>query len=205
MRLTLTTFLTLDGVMQAPGGQTEDPSGGFRHGGWLVPYYDDVMGEVITRWFRQADAFVLGRRTYDIFAGAWPRSTHPDDPVAKALNTLPKYVASRSRPRLSWSGATLIEGDAAEGIAALKRQPGRELQVHGSAGLAQTLLRHGLVDEYRLFTYPVALGSGRRLFGDGTVPAAFRLTGPPTVTGTGVVITSYEQAGEPTYGTMEVD
>lgn len=205
MRLTLTSFLTLDGVTQAPGGPSEDPGGDFRHGGWLVPFYDDVMGEVVSGWFRQADAFLLGRRTYDIFAGAWPHSTHPDDPVAKALNTLPKYVASRSRPALSWSGATLIDGDAAEGIAELKRQPGRELQVHGSAGLAQTLLAHGLVDEFRLFTFPLVLGGGRKLFADGTVPTAMRPTGPPVVTGTGVVIAAYEPAGEPAYGTMEVD
>ncbi|MDI5969238.1 dihydrofolate reductase family protein [Streptomyces sp. SL13] len=201
----MTSFLTLDGVTQAPGGPAEDTTDDFRCGGWLVPFHDEVMGEVVSRWFGAADAFVLGRRTYDIFAASWPRSTDPDDPIAAALNTLPKYVASRTRPRLAWSGSTLIEGDAAEGVAALKRLPGRELQVHGSTALAQTLLRHGLVDELRLLTFPVVLGSGRRLFADGTVPAALRLTAPPAVTGTGAVITTYEPAGQPSYGTMEVD
>jgi dihydrofolate reductase len=203
MRLTLTTFLTLDGVMQAPGGPQEDPSDGFEYGGWLVPYADEDMGAAMAGWFEEADAFLLGRRTYEIFAASWPRVTDPDDPIASRLNSLPKHVASRTLKEVTWSGSTLIEGDVVEAVAELKRQPGRELQVHGSGNLAQTLIEHGLVDEYRLLTYPVVLGAGRRLFADGARPAALRLIESRT-TSTGVTIAAYESAGEPTFGSFEL-
>jgi dihydrofolate reductase len=203
MRLTLTTFLTLDGVMQAPGGPSEDPSDGFEYGGWLVPYADEDMGEAMAGWFAEVDAFLLGRRTYEIFAASWPRVTDPDDPIASRLNRLPKHVASRTLKEVTWSGSTLIEGDVVEAVAELKRQPGRELQVHGSGNLAQTLIQHGLVDEYRLLTYPVVLGAGRRLFADGARPAALRLVETRT-TSTGVTIAVYEPAGEPTFGSFEL-
>ncbi|HEV3479608.1 MAG TPA: dihydrofolate reductase family protein [Gaiellaceae bacterium] len=203
MRLTLTTFLTLDGVMQGPGGPDEDRSNGFEYGGWLVPYADADMGETMAGWFENVDAFLLGRRTYEIFAASWPKVTDPGDPIAARLNNLPKYVASRTLEEVTWSGSKLIEGDVVEAVGELKRKPGRELQVHGSGNLAQTLIKHGLVDEYRLLTYPVVLGAGRRLFADGSRPAALRLVDTRT-TSTGVTITVYEAAGEPTFGSFEL-
>ena len=201
MRLTLTTFITLDGVMQAPGGPTEDTSDGFAHGGWSAPYGDDDMGQAMVAWMADADAFLLGRRTYEIFAGYWPHVTDPDDPIASKLNSLPKYVASRTLKDVSWNGATLIDGDVAQRVAELKRQPGRELQVHGSGVLAQTLMQHDLIDEYQVLTYPVVLGTGRRLFADGARPAALRLLNSRT-TGSGVTISVYAPAGEPKYGSF---
>lgn len=203
MRLTLTTFVTLDGVMQAPGGPTEDPSGGFDHGGWLVPYADADMGKAMAGWFGEVDAFLLGRRTYELFASYWPHVTDPDDPIAGPLNSLPKYVASRTLKEVSWKGSTLIEGELTERLAELKRQPGRELQVHGSGVLAYSLMQHDLIDEYRLLIYPVVLGTGRRLFTNGTRPAAMRLIESKT-TGAGVTMNVYRPAGEPTRGTFEL-
>jgi dihydrofolate reductase len=203
MRLTLTMFVTLDGVVQAPGGPQEDPSGGFEYGGWLVPYADDDMGRAMEGFFAEVDAFLLGRRTYEIFAAAWPKVTDPDDPIASRLNSLPKYVASRTLDDVSWEGSQLLKGDVATEVADLKRRPGRELQVHGSGGLAQTLMQNDLIDEYRLLTYPVVLGSGKRLFADGAKPAALNLIDHKT-TSTGVSIDVYTPAGEPTFGSFEL-
>jgi dihydrofolate reductase len=203
MRLTLTMFVTLDGVVQAPGGPNEDRSGGFEHGGWLVPYADDDMAQAMTGFFVEADAFLLGRRTYEIFAASWPKVTDPDDPIASRLNSLPKYVASRTLTDVSWEGSKLLKGDLATEVAELKRKPGRELQVHGSGGLVQTLMQHDLIDEYRLLTYPVVLGEGKRLFGDGAKPAALNWIDHKT-TSTGVSIDVYTPAGEPTYGSFEL-
>jgi dihydrofolate reductase len=204
MRLTLHTFLTLDGVMQAPGGPDEDPDGGFGHGGWSFPYGDQDFGVAVSGWFDQADAFLLGRKTYQIFAGYWPRVTDPADPVASKLNTLPKYVASTTLRAADWHNSSLLGGDVAAEVAKLKERPGRELQVHGSGQLAQTLIEHDLVDEYRLLYFPVHLGSGKRLFRDGAPAAALRLLSA-TTTGTGVIIATYEPAGPAQYGSYALD
>jgi dihydrofolate reductase len=204
MRLTLHTFLTLDGVMQAPGGPEEDPDGGFGHGGWSYPYGDQDFGVAVSGWFDQADAFLLGRKTYQIFAGYWPQVTDPSDPVAAKLNTLPKYVASTTLDAADWHNSSLLGGDVAAEVAKLKERPGRELQVHGSGQLAQTLIEHDLVDEYRLLYFPVHLGSGKKLFRDGAPAAALRLLST-TTTGTGVIIATYVPAGPVQYGSYALD
>jgi dihydrofolate reductase len=192
--LIVQSFLTLDGVMQAPGGPGEDDDGGFAHGGWSVDYWDDQMGQVMGEATSRPFAMVLGRRTFDIMAAYWP--TAPEEEGAKVFNDATKYVASRSRPDLeAWTNSVLIEGDAADGLAALKREDGPELQVHGSANLIQTLLRHNLVDEFRLWVFPVVIGSGKRLFADGTVPAGLRLA-DSKVSSTGVVMGTWQPAGE---------
>jgi dihydrofolate reductase len=199
-KLIVQTFLTLDGVMQAPGGPEEDDEGGFTQGGWSVNYWDDQMGEVMTEATSKPFAMVLGRKTYDIMAAYWP--TAPEDTGANVLNDAPKYVASRSPRQLEWSNSVLIEGDAAEGLAALKKEDGPELQVHGSANLIQTLLRNNLVDEYRLWVFPVVIGSGKRLFADGTIPAGLTLADSKVST-TGVVMGTYQPAGEIPIGSFE--
>jgi dihydrofolate reductase len=192
--LIVQTFLTLDGVMQAPGGPGEDEDGGFAYGGWSVNYWDDQMGQVMGEATSRPFAMVLGRRTYDIMAAYWP--TAPEEEGAKVFNDATKYVASRSRPDLeAWSNSVLLEGDAAGALAARKREDGPELQVHGSANLIQTLLRHNLVDEFRLWVFPLVIGSGKRLFADGTVPAGLRLA-DSKVSSTGVVMGTWQPAGE---------
>ncbi len=190
--LLVTTFLTLDGVMQAPGGPEEDDAGGFSLGGWSVNYWDERMGEVMGEAMSVPFDLVLGRRTYDLFAAYWP---HASEEGGKPLNDATKYVASRGHPSLEWGPSVLIEGDAAAGVAALKQENGPQLQVHGSGNLVQTLMRSNLVDRYRLWTFPVVVGSGKRLFADGTVPAGLKLV-DSTISTTGVVIGTYEPAGE---------
>jgi dihydrofolate reductase len=201
-KLIVQTFLTLDGVMQAPGGPGEDDDGGFAHGGWSVNYWDEQMGQVMGEATSRPFAMVLGRRTYDIMAAYWP--TAPEEAGGEVFNDATKYVASRSRPTLEWSNSVLVEGDAADGLAALKQEDGPELQVHGSANLIQTLLAHNLVDQYRLWVFPLVLGSGKRLFADGTVPSGLRLV-DSTVSTTGVMMCTYEPAGEVVPGTFAQD
>ena len=193
-KLIVQTFVTLDGVLQAPGGPGEDDSGGFAYGGWSVHYWDERMGQVMGEATSRPFAMVLGRRTFDVMAAFWPNA--PEEAGGKVFNEATKYVASRGRPKLeAWSNSVLIEGDAAEGIAALKREDGPELQVHGSGNLIQTLLRNNLVDQFRLWIFPAVVGSGKRLFGEGTIPAGLKLVDSKVST-TGVVMATYEPAGE---------
>jgi dihydrofolate reductase len=201
-KLIVNTFLTLDGVMQAPGGPEEDPSGGFAHGGWSVNYWDDGMGAHMGEVMGKPFDLVLGRKTYEIFAAHWPHAT--DEQAAKPLNDATKYVASRTLRSVGWANSVLIEGDVVEGVAALKREDGPELQVHGSSNLLQTLLRHNLVDEFSLWTFPIVVGSGKRLFDDGTVPSGLKLV-DSTVSTTGVVIGRYVPAGDIQTGSFALE
>ncbi|NEK60051.1 dihydrofolate reductase [Geodermatophilus sabuli] len=201
--LVVTEFTSLDGVVQAPGGPEEDRSGGFTSGGWLVPFFDETLGARMVDWVSRAEDFLLGRGTYEIFAGSWPHAPEEGDPIATALNTRTKHVASRSLTDVGWSGARLVAGDVVEAVRALRAQDGGELQVHGSPGLCQTLLREDLVDELRLVLAPVVLGPGKRLFGDGITPGGWQLT-DSQVTPTGVLLLSYRRAGDVATGEMEV-
>jgi dihydrofolate reductase len=191
--LTLTAFLSLDGVVQAPGGPNEDRDGDFPYGGWVFPHADADMGTIVVDIFSRADAFLLGRRTYDIFAAHWPRVQDSDNPIANGLNTLPKHVASRTRTSFDWHGSRHLQ-DVVEGVAALKQRYAREIQVHGSSELARTLIENDLVDEYRLLIFPVVLGQGKRLFGRGARPATLALQRTVT-TGSGIVHCVYRRAG----------
>src|SRR5688572_3746653 len=198
-KLVVGTFLTLDGVMQAPGGPNEDRDGGFQHGGWLVPYFDEKFGEIMTEWTRRAGAFLLGRKTYEMFAASWPNSTDPADEIATALNTRPKFVASRTLDKLTWSNSHLLKGDVGKEVAKLKAQEGGEIQVHGSSNLLQTLLRHDLIDTFRIWQFPVVVGTGKRLLGEGTMPGTLKLVDTQLST-TGAVLHVYERAGALKYG-----
>ena len=202
-KLVVTTFMTLDGVMQAPGGPEEDADGAFEHGGWSVGYWDERMGELALEVHLEAGGVVFGRRSYEILAGYWPK-IGDEDPLAAKLNSVPKYVASRSHPTLDWQNSTLLEGDVAEAVAALKAEEGGPLLVIGSSDLVQTLLRHDLVDTLVIWTFPAVVGEGKRLFGDGTIPAGFRLDGIETST-TGVTVARYGRDGEIKGGTFGED
>ena len=198
-QLLVTTFLSLDGVMQGPGGPEEDTSGGFTQGGWSVNYWDDLMGQDMSEFMGKAFELLLGRRTYEIFASYWPTAT--DVPGADRLNDARKHVASRTLERTDWQNSTLIEGDVADYVRRLKMEDGPEIQVHGSGDLIQTLLRDDLVDVFHLWTFPVLLGSGKRLFAGGTAPAGLRLADSKTST-TGVVMAVYERVGPIEYGSF---
>jgi dihydrofolate reductase len=197
--LIVNTFMSLDGVMQAPGGPDEDPTGGFTLGGWAVPYFDEAMME------RMAQSgpyeLLLGRGTYAIFAAHWP---YDEGPIANHLNRTRKHVASTTLSSLEWNNSTLIEGDVAAYVSALKREDGPEIHVHGSPGLIQTLLAHDLIDEYRLWIFPVVIGRGKRLFGDGTIPGALKLA-ESAVTKTGVTVNIYARAGTIAPGSFEFE
>ena len=201
MRLTVTTFMTIDGVMQSPGAPEEDPSGGFDLGGWLPPLFDDETGQYMNEVFDQAEEFLLGRRTYEAMAGFWPSVTDPANRVGAQLNALPKHVVTSNPAGLSWAGAVPLTGDMAAQVAELKSKPGKELQVHGSAALAHYLTGKSLIDAYRLVIFPVLLGRGVRLFADGTPPSTMRRTGTRT-TGRGVVMHTYAAAGPLSVGSV---
>ena len=190
--LVVNTFITVDGVMQAPGGPEEDPSGGFEHGGWSFGYWDEGMQKTMGESMAKPFDLVLGRKTYDIFAAHWP---HSDEPGAEALNGAAKHVASRTLTEVEWQNSTLIEGDVVEGVRALKEQDGPELQVHGSANLLQTLIAGGVIDEFRMWIFPVVLGTGKRLFESGAPAEGLELTASE-IFSTGVVMATYRTGAE---------
>jgi dihydrofolate reductase len=190
-KLIVLTFLTLDGVMQAPGGPEEDTSGGFKYGGWTAPYFNDFLGKVMSEQMSRPFDLLLGRKTYDIFAAYWPHH----EANWPGVNAAKKYVASRAPLKLDWENSFLLEGDAAEAVKKLKEETGPELQVYGSGNFVQTLLKHDLVDELWLKIFPITLGMGKRLFAEGTIPAAFTLIESKT-SPNGVIVASYKRAGE---------
>lgn len=204
MQLTVTTFLSVDGVYQGPGGPDEDRSGGFDRGGWLVPHFDEATGEFMDSIFQRVDAFLLGRRTYDIFAASWPNATDPEDTVADRLNTLPKYVASTTLKDPEWANTSVLEGDLVSAVRKLKDRDGRELQVHGSGALVRFLLENDLVDRLNLLVFPVIVGAGRRLFPDSGIATGLALDESRT-TGSGVTISVYRPTGRPEFGEVEVN
>jgi dihydrofolate reductase len=202
MRLVLMEFMSLDGVTQGPGSPDEDTTDGFTRGGWFVPHLDEQFLRLVNTWIEPADAFLFGRRTYENFARDWPQMNDPDDPVGSRLNGLPKYVASHSLVEAAWEPTTILSGDVLSQVADLKQQPGRELQIHGSAQLGQSLLAAGLLDELRIVIAPVVVGDGRRLFPPAGAPAGLRLVSNDA-TPAGLAIHVYEWVGAPTYGTYQ--
>jgi dihydrofolate reductase len=204
MDLTATMFLTVDGVYQGPGGRDEDRSGGFDRGGWLAPFFDDEVGAFMLDTFERPSAFLLGRRTYDIFAGFWPNQTDPSDPVATKLNALPKYVASTTLRDPAWANTTVLRGELVQAVRDLKAQPGNELQVHGSGRLLRFLLEHDLVDTLRLEVFPVIVGKGMRLFPDEGPDTRLELASS-TTSASGVQLLTYRPAGRATYADVPTD
>jgi dihydrofolate reductase len=202
-KLIVLSFITLDGVMQAPGGPEEDPTGGFNYGGWTAGYWDDFLGGVMSEQMANPFDLLLGRMTYEIFAAYWPY-VKSDDPIAGILNRAKNYVATTTLEKLDWSNSARLKGDIVQEIRILKQQNGPEMQVHGSGNLIQTLLKHDLIDELRLKIFPITLGKGKHLFGDGTIPAAFKLVDSKTST-TGVIVATYERAGNVKIGSFALE
>ena len=195
-KIVVLSFITLDGVMKAPGGPEEDPTGGFKHGGWTVGYFDDFLGKVMGEQMGKPFDLLLGRKTYEIFAAYWPFvKDGPDRAIAARINKAKKYVASKTLKKLDWSNSELLKGDVPREIRKLKEQDGPDIQVHGSGNLIQTLLKHDLVDEFWLKTFPVTLGRGKRLFADGTIPAGLKLL-ESQISPSGVILAQYARAGE---------
>lgn len=202
-KLVTNTFLSVDGIMQSPGGPTEDPSDGFEYGGWLPPYVDESFGDVVLDVHLRADAVLFGRKSYQLLAAHWPRVSD-DDPMAAKLNSVPKYVASTTLSSVEWNNSTLLTGDVVAAVTGLKGRPGGDILLIGSGNLAQTLLQHNLIDAFNLVVFPVLLGRGKRLFADGTVPAGLTLTRTRT-SATGVAFHTYERAGDVPRGSFLLD
>ena len=200
-KIIVNAFLTLDGVMQAPGGPEEDAEGGFPHGGWQGPLSGEDLGRLVTEGIADADGFLLGRKTYDIFSSYWPKITDPNNPIATALNSRPKYVVSRTLEHVAWNNSRLVKGDVLSELRSLRAHPGQTLQTWGSTELLQALLENDLIDEYRLFIFPLVLGAGKRLFGSGAVPTALRQVESVT-SGKGATYHRFERSGKPEYGQM---
>ncbi len=193
-RIVVATFTSLDGVMQAPGDPQEDPTGGFTLGGWTAPYFDEALGASLGQIFGRPFDLLLGRKTYDIFAAHWPYVSDPNDPIAAAFNRVTKYVASRARPKLGWHNSQLLGDDSVASLKKLKGQDGPDLLVQGSSDLLQTLWREGLVDELSVLIFPVVLGKGKRLFGNGASPAGLKLLKSQSFP-TGVIVANYKPDG----------
>ncbi len=194
-KINVLTFISMDGVMQAPGGPEEDTSGEFKYGGWTFPFFDDFLGQIMGEQMGHAFDLLLGRKTYDIFASYWPHQDVHTNPGAASLNHAKKYVISRSERKLDWENSTLIKDNVVEEIKKIKQQEGPELQVHGSGNLIQTLLQNNLIDELWLKIFPVTLGSGKRLFAEGTIPETFTLIDAKT-SPKGVIVANFKSAGE---------
>jgi dihydrofolate reductase len=200
-KLIVLSFISLDGVMQAPGGQEEDSSGGFKYGGWTAPHWDEFAHQTMVAQMSSNFDLLLGRNTYDIFAAYWPLPENDKGPIASSINKATKYVATHRPLNSNWEKTVRIGDNTVEAIKKLKADDGPELQVHGSGNLIQTLLKHDLVDELWLKTFPVTLGPGKRLFADGTIAAAFELVESAT-SPSGVIIANYKRAGEVKTGTL---
>ena len=203
-KLVVSAFVSLDGVMQGPGGPTEDTENDFEHGGWSVPYFDEDMGAMMVEQFAGMESLLLGRKTYEIFAAHWPNFDDESDPVASKLNAMPKYVASRTLTEVTWNNSQLLQGDVADAVSELKQSSDGEINVQGSSNLIGPLQKHDLVDEYRLLIEPVVLGTGKRLFVEGAAPAAMKLTSARP-TGSGAVYCTYVREGKPSYGSFELE
>ena len=202
-RIIASAFVSLDGVMQAPGGPEEDPVGGFKLGGWTHPYFDAALGGAMGEIFGRPFDLLLGRKTYDIFAAHWPHVTDPNDPIASTFNANRKYVASRSQPKLAWNNSHWLGADTVGALKSLKAGEGPDLMVQGSSDFLQTLWRHRLVDEFAVLTFPVVLAKGKRLFGDGAAPAALRLLKSQSYP-TGVIVSTYAPAGPVQIGSFQL-
>jgi dihydrofolate reductase len=203
-KLIVLSFISLDGVMQAPGGPEEDPTGGFKHEGWVVGYFDDFLLKVMVKQMSKPFDLLLGRITYEIFAAHWPYANTSENPFAARINNAKKYVASKTLTKLDWNNSEPIKGDVWNEIKKIKEQDGPEIQVHGSGNLIQMLLKHDLVDELWLKVFPITLGAGKRLFAEGTIPAGFKLL-ESEISPSGVIIASYERAGEVKTGSLGLE